>query len=212
MKRKRLKKIAHSNVPESWPIHKLEDLVHIRSGYSFRKKVEHEEDGNIFAIQARDLDKRYTSIEGDSYKVKLKNNPRHHLLNSGEILFLAKGTNNYAMVFNEDLAKRYTPAIATAVFFVLSVKSNIVVPEYLAWYINQAPAQRFFESTLEGSSQQNVRKDSLVNLTLALPPLKQQQVIATIYRLSIVEEKLQAILKTKREQVLKTTLLNSIGL
>jgi len=199
--------LKKSNI-DTIPKYKLGDIAEIRTGFAFRKKVEPEEDGEIYVIQMKNLDKNYTSIAEVPHKVKLDNKMEKHLLKEGEILFVAKGTNNFAFVF--DKPNTYKKALASSTFFVLHTKSD-VVPEYLSWYINQQTAQRYFNKTLEGTSQRNITRKTLSLLEVKVPSMEQQKLIAELSVLSRREKDVLSLLRKKREMLIQTTLFNSIN-
>src|SRR5689334_15503015 len=107
----------------------------IFSGYSFRKRVTPEPDGDLRVIQMKDLSNRYSAIKTDTLTtvVARKINP-NSFLRPGDILFIAKGAHNFAIVFELNLPK----AIASSAFFVLRPDPEKIVPGYLAWYLNQS--------------------------------------------------------------------------
>ncbi|KAA3637508.1 MAG: hypothetical protein DWQ02_06650 [Bacteroidetes bacterium] len=186
---------------------KLRDLAEIRSGYSFRKKVTNNVNGDVSIIQMRDLIHDYTDIKGkkDLFKVSSTDLKKGHLLKQGDILFLAKGTNNKAIVFK----KKYE-AIATLTFFIISInqnKKNKFLPSYLAWYINQDEAQRYFEKVLVGTSQRNINSNSLRELEIPILSLEKQKIISELSKLIDRENQLLDLLKEKKEILIRESLL-----
>jgi hypothetical protein len=82
-----------------------------------------DEQGNLSANLHPDL-----SIEDISAK---------HLLRAGDVLFAAKGTKNFAAVYEE----HNLPAVASTSFFVIRLLSSDVLPEYMAWFLNNPNTQ-----------------------------------------------------------------------
>ena len=181
----------------------LYDIAEIRSGYTFRKRVTNNEAGDGFAIQLRDIID-HTSISNQPHRIEIPDG--RHVLQKGDILFIAKGQNNFAIVFDKEY-----PAVASAVFFIISVDPyQGVSPEYLAWYINQAPAQRHFKMNLEGTAQRNITRKTLEQLKITIPSQKQQELICKIDRLKQREKFLEKEISEKRKLLIEQTLLNSI--
>ena len=58
-----------------------------------------------------------------------------------------------------------------------------LLPEYLAWWLNQEPSQRYFEQNAEGSQVKSIRRSVLAETPLALPALRQQAGRALFYRI-----------------------------
>ena len=152
-----------------------EVLKSLFTGYSFRSKVENEEQGDLAVIQMKDLDNGYQEIGDDLICIDSSKVPEKYLLQSGDILFISKGANNYALVFRKEIK-----AVAAAAFFVLRPDESKVIPEYLAWFINQRDAQRFIEENRAGTYIPNVNKRTLESIPLRLPEKKLQEKIVQI--------------------------------
>ena len=181
--------------------YKLKDIATINSGYSFRTKIQNNPKGNTYVIQMRDISGDRTDIIDEPHKVDSKKINKKHILQKGDILFMAKGANNFAVYYDE----QYKPAIAASAFFVLRTNINFTLPSYLCWYINSPKAQAFIESNRAGSYIPNVNKTALDNLEIIVPPLEIQNTISDLYRLSKKEEAILDKIKDKR-----TVLINSI--
>lgn len=181
--------------------YKLKDIANINSGYSFRTKIQNNPKGNTYVIQMRNISDDQTGIIDEPHKVDIEKINKKHILHKGDILFMAKGANNFAIYYNE----QYKPAIAASAFFVLRTNVDFTLPSYLCWYINSPKAQAFIESNRAGSYIPNVNKAALDNLDIIVPPIKIQNTIADLYRLSKKEETILDKIKDKR-----TVLINSI--
>lgn len=92
-------------------------------------------------------------------------------LEHGDIVFVARGASNYAVVAD-------TPPERTVLsphFFQIRIHEDSgILPEFLAWQINQAPAQKYFTQSSEGSAVVGVRKGMLENLEIICPPPSEQ--------------------------------------
>lgn len=180
-------------------ITKLNQIAEISSGYSFRKKVEHDKDGDLTVVQMKDLKSNYTEINKDLSRINSKEISKieKYLLNKGDVLFVSKGANNYASVVDQDIK-----AVAASVFFVLRPKQEIVLPEYLAWYINEKEAQKFIEEKRAGSYNPSVSKSTVLDMPVKLPNLSRQKLIASLYFLKKRESSLTQQLLEKRHAVI----------
>jgi restriction endonuclease S subunit len=94
-------------------------------------------------------------------------------------------------------------------FFGCSPKSGID-PTYLAWFINQKPAQEYLEEHSKGTNVRIITKEALGGLVVTVPPLAVQQKIAGVYRLSQRDMKLFAEIQAKRIQLVETALLKTL--
>ena len=168
----------------------------IRAGVPFRKKVEPVETGGYHLVQIKDVD-RDRGLRMDSLpRVDAPEANQSHLLQKGDVLFVARGTRNDAAVFSSGM----TNAIAGAQFFVIRPTSG-VLPEYLAWYLNQESAQRHVAEYSSGSFVPFVPKAALEEMEVLLPPIEDQRRIAAIQELSVKEQDLLDAIKAKRREL-----------
>lgn len=176
----------------------------IFSGYSFRNKIEHQENGGIHVLQMKDLDDDYTCLTGHSLtKTNIDNVSERYFLKRGDVLFVAKGTNNFAVTYNLGLPK----AIAVSAFFILRFDINTILPEYIAWYINQRPVQLYLKENTAGTYIGNINKATLENIVVPLPDIDVQKTIVDIDALRNRENVLMQAIATKRQVVVSQALL-----
>lgn len=184
----------------------LQDISEIRAGYSFRGGIESVPDGTYSVVQIKDLGEDAFLAATDFVRTNLTDVNLNHLLRPGEVLFAARGARKQAVVVEEVASN----TIFGAQFFVCEPKQGID-PTYLAWYMNQAPAQRYFEENAVGSNVRIVTKEALGRLPVVVPPLARQKEIAGVYRLSLRERQLAAQIQEKRDILIKAALLESIN-
>ncbi len=150
---------------------KLIDYAEVRSGHPFRGSVPEVVDGFALTIQMRDVDE-FHGVAWDSLaKTSPKGRKKPDWLRPGDILFLARGSHNYALVLDQVSEN----VICSQYFFVIRVTDERILPAFLAWQINQVPAQTYLRKNAEGSDQQSIRRSILEGLPLVLPPLEQQR-------------------------------------
>jgi hypothetical protein len=149
---------------------KLIDYAEVRSGHPFRGSVPEVLDGFALTIQMRDVD----AFHGVAWDTLARTSPsgrkKIDWLRSGDILFLARGAHNYAS-FLEQVPEN---VICSQYFFVIRVTDERILPAFVAWQINQLPAQTYLHKNAEGSDQQSIRRGILEQLPLVVPPLVQQ--------------------------------------
>lgn len=160
-------------------IRKLSDFVELRAGHPFRGSVPEVADGNAYALQMRDVSPEAGVAWGGLVRTELDTRKSPDWLQRGDVVFTARGARNYALCMDEVLL----PTVCSQYFFLLRVKSSpltlVLLPEFLAWQINRAPAQRYLASNAEGSDQLSIRRGVLEALPLVVPSIeKQQRVVA----------------------------------
>lgn len=185
----------------------LDSICQIFNGYSFRGKIVHQPDGDTHVVQMKNLLDEYTAIDPGMVMVKGEVIRDKYTLESGDVLFISKGANNHAITYDLELPR----AVASAIFFVLRLNKKIAFnPYYLAWYINQVPAQQYISSRMAGTHIPNVNVDTIRSLPIQLPSLRTQDSIAAIYRLHHTEQVLQKEIAENRSTLIRTLLKPSI--
>ena len=87
-----------------------------------------------------------------------------------------------------------------------------VLPEFLAWYINQRPAQRYIEEHSTGTSASLINLEAMKRLPVEAPPAETQARITKIHQLSLREKELMEAIQNKRRELIEMALLKTIGL
>lgn len=187
----------------------LQQIADILPGYPFRGSVKPSAVGDAWAIQVRHVSSQeWLSIEpgGPTLdRVTLKGRRKPDYLLPGDVLFLAKGANN-AAVLVEQVPEG---TVCTPHFFLIRLKPGMhkkVLPGFLAWQLNYGEARAAIAAGRQGSLQPSVRKTELAQVPVTVPPLARQQALVKLHRAAQREaEILQAIIDNRRRQV------NAIG-
>ncbi|HFA48297.1 MAG TPA: restriction endonuclease subunit S [Bacteroidetes bacterium] len=188
----------------------LSGLASIHSGVTFRGKVEDDPEGDASVIQLRNVAADFSGLQSMPCRAKSSSFRSHNFLREGDLLFVAKGKNNFCLPYK----KEYGRAVAVSFFFVirpLEEMRGAFDPLYLNWYINSQQAQRQLKKGKEGTLTININKKSLGDLIVKLPPLKQQKTIAKINELKTRENQLLKTIQKKREQLISHQLLTFIN-
>ena len=181
----------------------LRSLVNIHPGYPFRGKLPLGKDSNAFVVQFRHLvageplnDKDGKTLD----RVTLPGRRRPDYLWPGDILFLARGTRNDAAVV------RALPhnTVCTPNFFHLRMKPEAfnLMPEFLAWQLNHADAQRYFAMCSQGSAAPSIAKTQLGDLPIVVPPVEQQKLIMKLVETARQEQTLLEQLIENRQRMI----------
>lgn len=179
----------------------------LSSGYSFRGKIKHLHNGDIRVIQLKDFKDNYTSISRDCYFIDSDKIKHKYHLELNDILFIAKGTNNYAFVYKgiDD-----TPTIASSALFVLKINKDLANPDFVAWYMNQSKVQNYFKTNEAGTYHTSINKTTLEEAPIALPSLAVQSKIAKIANLHNQELALSTKIISLKNKLTTTQLLNIV--
>jgi len=189
---------------------RLEDIALITPGYQFREKIIPSPDGNVSVIQMSNINDDYTLNTANLTKTCIKEyelKEEYYLLQD-DILFTPRGYKNFATLIDRPLGK----TIAASHFYIIRIKDQkIITPPYLAWYINQKPAQEYLKSHAAGTNIPIINRKLLGQLTLSIPAMERQIKIAKIYNLSLRENFLIKEIQKKRNLFIETLLLKQVN-
>ena len=128
-------------------------------------------------------------------------------LREGDVIVVARGFNFFA-VHIQDIPKEFQ-AVAAPAFFVLSKIESQILPEYLTWWLNQAPTQKYFEKSAEGASTKSLKRAALESTPVIIPPMTQQKHIVSLARLFREQHRLLEKMRTNTLQM-QTALVNQM--
>jgi restriction endonuclease S subunit len=178
---------------------KLSDIAKVQIGYQFRGEVEPVEDGRYRYIQSKDIDDLLHIRESSLVRVNASDADERFLVKNGDVLFSSRGRHNYATT----VKKSYAETLASNVFYIVRSDSYRIHPEYLAWYINQEPAQNYLRTVTRGTNTLMVPKSELEELEIPEPSLDTQFKIIQFQMLADKERELLAAIKSQRSRVMK---------
>lgn len=129
-----------------------------------------------------------------------------HLLKEGDVLFAAKGTKNFAAVFEN----HNKPAVASTSFFVLRIKVNNIIPSYIMWFLNHPNTQEILKDNARGTAIPSIRKNVLEELEISIPSLEKQQIVIKLHELARKENEIRNTLILHRKQLIQQQIINAI--
>lgn len=163
----------------------LGTITNIRTGYTQKGIKVSKETGEIILVKPTNFTKDYFFINAPDRVDELElSKVQTHLLKHNEILTVNKGTKISSYLYKDD-GERY---IATSSFFILTVVSEIIIPEYLYWFLIQEKTKNLIKSFSSGSGTQSFTKKSLSSITVPIPQLDKQREIINFF-ISVMEEK-----------------------
>lgn len=175
----------------------LRNVAKIRTGV-FAKP---DRAGEILYLQAKHFDEFGNLASHPSPELKEDRSVGKHLLKPGDVLFAAKGTKNFAAVYSSEL-----PAVASTTFFVLTSDSSVLLPEYLAWKLNDPSTLGMLKKNAIGSSLVSIPKSLLEDLEINIPSIEKQRLVVEIDRLSRIENGLRMKIAEHRQNLTRQLL------
>lgn len=178
----------------------LAALVEVRSGYPFRGSIAEAPEGEVLAVQMKDVDAEAGIHWSGVIRTSLAGRKEPDWLQAGDVLFVFKGARFYAVCIDDPPGR----SVCSPHFLHLQVApGGTLAPAFLAWQINQPPFQRQLQQAAEGTSQLSIRRPVLESLTLSVPPLIDQQRIVELADLARQERRVLSQLIHIRERQLQ---------
>lgn len=164
-------------------------------GYSLKKAVAHNPEGTHRIILAKYLPQfgPYRFLDEHELRFIPERPVQKYLLAEGDILFMPRGVNNYAIT----LEAVPPNAVAAGSFYILRTKDDLE-PAYLAWVLNQKSIQANISSIRTGAGTPLVSRALFKEIRIVLPPIDEQRRIAKIGNLIDKEKQL---LKVMNEEI-----------
>jgi len=181
----------------------LRSVATIRPGYPFRGKLPLDKTGDAFAVQYRHLviGKSLNDKQGKTLdRVTLPGRKRPDYLWPGDIIFMAKGTRNNALVVG-DLPHN---TVCTPNFYHIRLTPDAfnLMPEFLAWQLNHVDAQRYFSMCSQGSAAPSITKSQLGDLPIVIPSIDQQKLMVKLSDAATREQQLLNELIENRQRMI----------
>ena len=155
-------------------LHSLSEMVDITTSSAFRGRESALPSGPTPFVTYSSTSRETGIVWEDVPSVDLPVKRKPKTLKHGDILFASRGARTFAHLVD-------TPpdgAVGSSLFFLVRPLSGLIVPGYLAWFINQPPAQRYFVQKASGVAVRSVTKNALGSLQVPLPSIERQRLFA----------------------------------
>ena len=177
----------------------IKDLAELQIGFQFRRKVDPDPDSPYRVIQIKDFDENGRLTPESIERYPVDGSPSRYLVRPGDVLFLSRGMRQFAYPIMEDLAD----TLVSGYFFILR-RIKHVLPEYLAWAINQPSSQqKLHTAARQGSHMPYVSRDAFEDLEIDIPPLEMQEKIVKLHELSRREQALLRQIAARRATLIE---------
>jgi len=184
---------------------KLSQLADIVSGYTFRGSIENDPNGDIFVLQAKNIQANQ-DIENISDFVTISNkslrNP--YFLEHNDILLVSRGSgvgSFRSTIFASD-EKKVMPSSSV---HVIRIQDVTVLPKYVSLYFNSLDGQKALSQIVTGASYiQSILVKNLIDLEIPIPTIHTQKSIIALHENITDQERI-----LKRKQEIQKTIINA---
>ena len=182
---------------------RLAALSDIHSGYTARGRLDPLPGGGVPALQLRDVGTDGQAPGPIFQRYDLGKLSDRYFVRGGEVVFRSRGEPNAAAAVRDPLPE---PVVVIVPLVIVRPDRDRVLPEYLAWAINQPDAQRRLGAEAQGTSLRMIPMAVLENLEIAVPDLPTQRCIVEIDALARQEAQLLRQLAARRETLVSAIL------
>ena len=157
----------------------LGSVSSISAGYPLRHSAEELAEGSISFVQLKNVCLERGIVWDEVAKIDLPSTRNQSWLSPNDVIFSARGSRTLAYpVINPPERAACAPH-----FYVISIRDHAeLLPEFLAWQMNQKAAQDYLQREAAGSYILNIRRQVLEQLPIAIPPLREQELIVAYWR------------------------------
>ncbi len=184
----------------------LGNVSEIQVGYQSREAIRAHPNGSYWLIQARDFDKQHQVQWSNLIQFTPSGNTSKYELKPGDVLFLAKGQENFACLVNQSRPN----TLAANTFYILRARPGSILPDYLAWWLNQTSAQEWIRLNRSGSSLPFLSVSALSRIEVPIPGIEIQRKIGDLEMLRKKEADLLGLYLSKKSVLIQTVCLNAI--
>ena len=182
---------------------RLAALSDIHSGYTARGRLDPLPEGGVPALQLRDVGTGGQAPGPNFQRYDLGKLSDRYFVRGGEVVFRSRGEPNAAAAIRDPLPE---PVVVIVPLVIVRPDRDRVLPEYLAWAINQPDAQRRLGAEAQGTSLRMIPMAVLENLEIAVPDLPTQRCIVELDALARQEARLLRQLAARRETLVSAIL------
>lgn len=154
----------------------LVQCARLSAGFPFRGAVDALEPGPVGVIQMRNVEGGGVDWESLA-RVALPTKRAPDLLADGDVIFTTRGRRNFALALTDIPGA----AVCSPHFFVIRVHEvTWLQPDFLAWQINQKPAQEYLQQAATGSHILNITRGAIESLPITIPPIEVQRTVVAM--------------------------------
>ena len=155
----------------------LRDCAEVLPGFSIPGRLLHDSKGTHQVISTRHLGDGVPYVYEPQHELRIapRRDTAPYEVRRTDVVFMSRGTQNRAWVID----RTPQPTIASVSFYILRPREG-VDGGYLAWYLNQAPAQAAIAQLRTGAGTPLVQRDAFQSIQVVLPPLQVQREVARL--------------------------------
>jgi hypothetical protein len=175
------------------------NVAHISLGHPFRGAIPEVPGGTVHVVQVRDVNPAGLTRCDALLRTEVDSRKEPDWLRDQDILFVTRGAVPYAGLLTNPPART---VCSSHIYVVRVIRTDLLLPAFLAWQLNQGPVRRFLRQSAEGSNQLSIRRTVLDGIAIRIPPLDHQQTVIEMQRAAFAErEAMEALMRTREVEL-----------
>ena len=176
------------------------DIATISAGHPFRGKIPEKSGSDIRVVQMKNIAAENKVSWDNIIEPELIGTKQPDWLMKGDVIFAARGARNYAALIDQSRER----IVSSPHFYIIRIKNQSLLPEFLVWQLNQKPLQNYFDRSAEGSLTKSVRRSVLENAEINIPMLQKQKQILGLHNTLLREKQLYAELTRNADKLMNS--------
>ncbi len=151
---------------------KIKEIANVRIGVYMKPT----EVADVYYLQVSDFDLQGDLVGELKPMISSHDNLYNKVLANDDLLFAAKGSRNFC--YHHINYNDYYYVASSSFLVINNICKDMVLPEYLNWYLNRTDVLNELKSSAMGTSIVSITKPTLENFEICLPSLiKQKQIV-----------------------------------
>ncbi len=182
----------------------IENIAEVISGYTFRKAITPDKNGNILVFQAKNIIQGELFLDTDGLtRVSHEVSGHTNYLKKNDVLIVSRGMKSGSFRSTVFMTEEQN-VVASSSIHIVRITDKKVFPEYVSHYLNSNYGQKSLSENISGSYIGSLPRKELERIKIPIPDLKKQKAIIDLYRNIKEQEKI-----TNRKKQIKDNIINS---
>ncbi len=177
---------------------RIGEIFQIQSGYQERIDYDKYDNKEYKLIQGKNINKDNSINWSHLDTINLNRDYKNYIIKKGDMLLQARGSKHSFVLIDKDEEN----TIAGHTFYVLRLKSEEVLPEYLWIILNSNGVRTQIDKIAGGAIISFITKSNLSNIDIPIPCIEEQRTIINLY--NVIEKKRRIIdtLSSKYDKII----------
>jgi len=156
---------------------KISEIAKTIGGYTFRKSIESDKSGNVFVLQANNINNGKNIENTDDFiKTSFQGFRTATFLQKNDIVLVSRGT-GFGSFRSVVFLSGDSNVIASSSLFIVRLLNKNILPDYLTLYLNSSEGQNKLLKIASGSHFQAIPRKEFDNIDIPIPTLEKQKLM-----------------------------------